>query len=150
MKVQFEDSQPARASAETLFDVLTDYTSYPSFNSAIVGMTVLRKDEDGAEFLPDRKSLIGKQARVFDRYERNGDLAIERTYAGIDGSSTWTVCAVDDASSTLTIEGTMSVGLLRGLMMKLMLKRVLYKMDFEPFIEEAERRAAEMGLVQAA
>jgi len=142
MKVQFDDTQPAKASAETLFDVLTDYTSYPNFNSAIVGMTVLRKDDDGAEFLTDRKSLIGRQAHVFDRYERNGDLAIERTYAGIDGSSTWTVRAVDDASSTLRIQGMMTVRLLRGLMMRLMLKRVLYRMDFEPFIEEAERRDA--------
>jgi hypothetical protein len=42
--------------------------------------------------------------------------------------------AVDDASSTLRIQGTMTVGLLRGLMMRLMLKRVLYRMDFEPFV----------------
>ena len=35
MDIHFNDTQPANASAETLFDVLTDYPDYPTFNSAI-------------------------------------------------------------------------------------------------------------------
>jgi ribosome-associated toxin RatA of RatAB toxin-antitoxin module len=141
VNIHFNDTQPANASAETLFDVLTDYPNYPSFNSAIVNTTVLGKDESGAEFLADRKTRIGKEAHAFDRYERNGDLVIERTYEGVDGSSTWTVHAVDADHSTLTIDGTMTVSLIRGLVMKVVMKRILYGMDFKPFIEEAERRA---------
>jgi hypothetical protein len=104
-------------------------------------MTVVRKDQGGVEFVADRKTVINKQARAFDRYQRNGDFVVDRTYAGVDGSSTWTVHAVDAGHSTLTIDGTMNVGLLRWLVMKLALKRILYGMDFKPFIQETERRA---------
>jgi hypothetical protein len=139
MKIDFNDTKPANASAQMLFDVLTDYTAYPSFNSRITGMTVVRKDQGGAEFAADRKTLINKQARAFDRHQRNGDFV--GTPAGVDGSSTWTVHAVDAGHSTLTIDGTMNVGLLPWLVMKLALKRILYEMDFNPFIQETERRA---------
>jgi ribosome-associated toxin RatA of RatAB toxin-antitoxin module len=141
MNVHFNDTQPGGAPAETLFAVLTDYSNYPSFNSSVAKVTVLQKDDEGAEFLADRTTKIGKQAHAFDCYRRDGGLVLERTYEGIEGSSTWTVRPVDAARSTLTIDGTMTVGLLRGLAMRIFLKRILYGTDFKPFIEEAERRA---------
>ncbi len=66
-----------------LFEVLTDYQSYPSFNPAVVNMTVVKKDETGAEFVADMKSKVGKQAHAFDRYKRDQDFAVERTYDGM-------------------------------------------------------------------
>ncbi len=64
---------------------------------------------------------------------------VTRTHDGIDGWSTWTVHPVDDDPSTLTIEGTMNVPLMRGPVMKL--RRMLDGVDPEPFIREAKRRA---------
>ena len=143
MDIHFNDSRPADASAETLFDVITDYASYPRFNSAIIKVRVVRKDETGAEFVADRKTKIGRQVRAFDRYERHGDLIVRRTYDGSDSArSTWTIHPVDEAHSTLTIDASQKMGPLRGLVMKPMLKRLFYGINFTPFIREAERRAS--------
>jgi hypothetical protein len=60
--------------------VITDYAGYPRFNPAVVKMTVVAKHENGAEFIAKRKTTIAKQVRAFDRYERDGDLIIKRTY----------------------------------------------------------------------
>jgi Polyketide cyclase / dehydrase and lipid transport len=69
MNVHFNDTRPANASAETLFEVITDYANYPSFNSPLIHVNVVRKDESGAEFIADRKTKIGKKVRAFDRYK---------------------------------------------------------------------------------
>ena len=34
MNIHFNHTEPVNASAQTLFDVITDHASYPSFNSA--------------------------------------------------------------------------------------------------------------------
>ena len=54
MEIHFNDTRPAKASAATLFEVLTDYASYPSFNKAVTNVRVVRKDDSGAEFVADR------------------------------------------------------------------------------------------------
>jgi ribosome-associated toxin RatA of RatAB toxin-antitoxin module len=142
MDIHFNHTEPVKASADTLFDVLTDYGNYPSFNSALIHVTVVTKNEQGAEFLADRKTKIGKQVRAFDRYECNGDLVIERTYDGNESArSTWTVHPLDDGSCTLTIDATQSMGPVRGIAMKSALKHLFYGINFTPFIEEAEQRA---------
>jgi hypothetical protein len=104
---------------------------------------VVKKDQDGAEFVADRKTRIGEQVHAWDRYEHNGDFVIERTYEGVDGASTWTIHGVDDAHSTLTIDAAQSMGPVRGTVMRPFLKRIFYGINFTPFIEEAERREKE-------
>jgi len=142
MNIHFNHTEPVNASAQTLFDVITDYASYPSFNSALIRVEVVSKDEQGAEFVADRKTKIGKQVRAYDRYELNGDLVVERTYDGNESArSTWTVHPVDENTSTLTIDASQSMGPVRGVLMKPALKHLFYGINFTPFIEEAERRA---------
>jgi ribosome-associated toxin RatA of RatAB toxin-antitoxin module len=142
LDIHFNHTEPVEAPAETLFDVLTDYTNYPNFNSALIKVETVSKDEQGAEFLADRKTKIGKQVRAFDRYESNGDLVVERTYDGNESArSTWTVRAVDDDHCTLTIDASQSMGAVRGVIMKPALRHLFYSINFTPFIDEAERRA---------
>lgn len=141
MNIHFNDTQSADASAETLFDVITDYANYPQFNSALIKVDVVKKDESGAEFVADRKTKIGEQVHAFDRYKHNGDFVVERTYTGADGSSTWTIHPVDATHSTLTIDAAQTMGPVRGLVMRPFLKRIFYGINFTPFIKEAERRA---------
>jgi ribosome-associated toxin RatA of RatAB toxin-antitoxin module len=142
MNIHFNHTEPVDAPAETLFDVITDYANYPSFNSAVANMEVVSKDASGAEFLSDRKTKIAKQVRAFDRYERNGDLVVERTYDGNESMrSTWTVHPVDENRCTLTIDAAQTMGSVRGIVMKPALKHLFYGINFTPFIEEAERRA---------
>ena len=50
--------------AEVLFDVITDPTSYPNFDPALIKVEVVAKDQSGGEFLADRKTKIGEQARI--------------------------------------------------------------------------------------
>jgi len=103
MNIHFNHTVPVAASAETLFDVITDYETYPSFNSALVKVSVVSQDEGGAEFVADRKTKIGKQVRAFDRYERNGDLVVERNYAdNASARSVWTVHPVDEQAARTT------------------------------------------------
>jgi ribosome-associated toxin RatA of RatAB toxin-antitoxin module len=147
LDIHFNHTEPVEAPAETLFDVLTDYTNYPSFNSALIKVQTVSKDEHGAEFLADRKTKIGKQVRAFDRYESNGDLVVERTYDGNESArSTWTVHAVDGDHCTLTIDASQSMGPVRGVIMKPALRHLFYSINFTPFIDEAERRAKEAAV----
>ena len=142
MDVHFNDTRSADAPAETLFGVITDYPHYPSFNSAIVKAEVVSQDNDGAEFVASRTTKVGKDVRGIDRYRHNGDFVIERTY-GPDqpGRSTWTIHPVDAGHSTLTIDASMPMSRLKGMVMKPVLKRIFYGINFTPFIQEAERRA---------
>jgi ribosome-associated toxin RatA of RatAB toxin-antitoxin module len=145
MTIHFNDTRPADAPAATLWEVLTDYSRYPSFNSTIVDVRVAKKDEAGAEFVADRKTRIGKTVRAYDRYERRGrDLVVERTYEG-NGSarSTWTIHPVDARRCTLTIDATQGMDPARGVLMRPALKQMFYGINFTPFIDEAERRAKE-------
>jgi ribosome-associated toxin RatA of RatAB toxin-antitoxin module len=143
MNIHFNDSATANASAEELFGVITDYTNYPKFNSAIVSVTIVKQDENGAEFVADRTTRIGKRVRAFDRYHSNGKLVVERTYEGNESAvSTWTIEPLDETHSRLTIDAEQSMGTVRGLLMKPLLRRIFYKLNFAPFIGEAERRAA--------
>ncbi|HEX3266504.1 MAG TPA: SRPBCC family protein [Gaiellaceae bacterium] len=141
MNIHFNDTRPAEASAETLFDVITDYSNYPGFNSSVVKVTVVKKDDEGAEFVADRKTKVGKEAHAFDRYEHNGDFVVERTYEGVDGASRWTIHPVDADHCTLTIDAAQKMGPVRGTVMRPFLKRIFYGINFDPFIDEAERRA---------
>ena len=75
-----------------------------------------------------------------DRYERNGDFVVERTYEGVKGASTWTIHPVDEHHSTLTIDAAQELGPVRGTIMRPFLKKIFYGVNFTPFIEEAERR----------
>jgi hypothetical protein len=94
-------------------------------------VTVVTKNERGAEFLADRKTKIGKQVRAFDRYDRNGDFVLERTYDGNESArSIWTIHRIDDENSTLTIEATLSMGPVRGVLMKPALKHLFCGINF--------------------
>ena len=143
MLIHFNDTQNAVASAETLFQVITDYTDYPQFNSAVRTMQVVSQDDHGAEFVAGRKTKVEKNAHAYDRYARGEDLVIERTYgAGTDARSTWTIHAVDGEHATLNIDASMTMPWWKGLVMKPFLKKIFYGINFTPFIEEAEQRAA--------
>jgi ribosome-associated toxin RatA of RatAB toxin-antitoxin module len=142
MDIHFNHSEPVDAPAETLFGVITDYAGYPRFNPAVVEMTVVAKDQNGAEFVAKRKTMIAKQVRAFDRYERNQNLTIKRTYGPKSkAQSTWTIHRVDASHSTLTIDAATTMPLLPGLVMKPLLRRLFYGINFDPFIREAQRRA---------
>ena len=122
--------------------MITDYAGYPRFNPAVVKMTVVAKHENGAEFIAKRKTTIAKQVRAFDRYERDGDLIIKRTYGPKSADqSTWTIHPVDAGRSTLTIDASTTMPLVPGLVMKPLLRRLFYGINFSPFIQEAQRRA---------
>jgi ribosome-associated toxin RatA of RatAB toxin-antitoxin module len=151
MKIHFNHTEPAEASAEILFEVITDYAGYPRFNPAVVKVSVVAKDEDGAEFVAKRKTRIARQVRAFDRYERTGDLTIKRTYGPRSpAQSTWTIHRVDAGHSTLTIDASTTMPLLPGLVMRPLLRRLFYGINFTPFIQEAEHRATERGSGQVA
>jgi hypothetical protein len=132
MNLHFNDTRPANASAVTLFEVVTDYPAYPSFNSAVTNVRVVRKDDSGAEVVADRKARIGQRVHAYDRYRQHGDLVVERTYEGMSS-----------ARSTLTIDAAQSMGPVQGLVLRPFLKRLFQGINFTPFIQEAERRAKE-------
>jgi ribosome-associated toxin RatA of RatAB toxin-antitoxin module len=141
MDIRFNHTEPVNAVAETLFEVITDYAGYPRFIPAVVKMTVVAKHENGAEFIAERKTRIAKQVRAFDQYERHGDLVIKRTYGPESAAqSTWTIHPVDAGHSTLTIDASTTMPLLPGLVMKPLLRRLFYGINFSPFIQEAQRR----------
>ncbi len=120
MKIDFDDTKLANAPAQTLFEVLTDYQSYPSFNSAVVNVTVVKKDETGAAFVADMKSKVGKQAQAFDRYKRDQDLNVERTYDGMKAPPPGPLTS--SMRATFILGGTIGMSWLRGVMMKPLLK----------------------------
>jgi ribosome-associated toxin RatA of RatAB toxin-antitoxin module len=141
MDIHFNATRMAGASAATLFDVLTDYPDYPKFNPALIHVSVVRRDDNGAEFVADRKTWIGRRVHAQDRYERGEDLVIHRTYAGSPSArSTWTIHPVDADHCTLTIDASQQMNQVQGLVMKPFLRKLFYGINFAPFIQEAERR----------
>ncbi|HEY6793349.1 MAG TPA: SRPBCC family protein [Kineosporiaceae bacterium] len=143
MDIHFKDSREAAAPAEILFDVIVDYASYPRFNPAVSGIDVVRHGRDGAEFVARRRTAIGRTAHAYDAYRLGADLVVERTYEGMPGArSIWTVHPLDGGRCLLTIDAAMPLGPIRGLIMKPLLRRIFYRLNFTPFIREAERRAA--------
>jgi ribosome-associated toxin RatA of RatAB toxin-antitoxin module len=142
MDIHFNHTELVDAPAETLFQVITDYAGYARFNPAVVKMTVVAKDKNGAEFITKRTTRIAKQVRAFDRYERHGGLVIKRTYGPRSAAqSTWTIHPVDTGHSILTIDASATMPLVPGLVMKPLLRRLFYGINFSPFIQEAQRRA---------
>jgi ribosome-associated toxin RatA of RatAB toxin-antitoxin module len=142
MRIHFNETRPANASAATLFEVITDYPAYSQFNSAVTNVRLVRKDDVGAEFVADRTTKIGKNVHAYDRYERHRDMIVERTYEGTPTArSTWTIHPVDADHCTLTIDAVQDMSTLPGLIMKPLLRHMFYKINFTPFIGEAERRA---------
>src|SRR5262245_65845571 len=109
MEIHFNDTRPAAAPAETLYDVITDYAAYPRFNTAVRTMQVVRHDEAGAEFVAGRSTTVEKDAHAYDRYERGDDLVINRTYgADTDARSTWTIHVVDGDPATLNLDASIT------------------------------------------
>ena len=51
--------------------MITDYASYPSFNAALIEVEVVTKDENGAEFLADRKTSADHKTRIGSRSGRS-------------------------------------------------------------------------------
>lgn len=146
MEIHFRDTQDANAPAEMLFGVITDYAAYPRFNPAVERMEVVTQNAGGAEFLAIRNTSVGKQVRAFDKYERDGDFTIKRTYGPESaGLSTWTIRPVDAGRSTLTIEARMTMPGWKGVVMRPILRRLFFGINFTPFIREAERRAKTAG-----
>lgn len=141
MDVHFTRTESAQASAGTLFEVVTDYPHYPRFNSAVLDVEVVHQDEDGAEFTTGQNARIERQVHAQDHYARDADLVVDRTYPAESGArSTWTIRAVDDTHSTLTVTAAQPVPWLEGLMMRPLLRRTFYGNNLTPFIREAERR----------
>jgi ribosome-associated toxin RatA of RatAB toxin-antitoxin module len=144
MQIRFHDTRPADAPAAVLFEVITDYAAYPRFNSAVIDVRIVRKDEAGAEFVAIRKTRIGKRVRAYDRYERHRDLVVERSYEGSPTArSNWTIHPVDQVRCTFTIDATQELPLPIALVMRPFLRRLFYRINFTPFIGEAERRTRE-------
>jgi hypothetical protein len=142
MNLDFNDTQDVNASAATLLEVLTDYASYPSFNRAIDTVTVVRKDDDGAEFVAERSRRHGRQIRAYDRYDNARDLRIERTYEDRPATSTtWTIHAIDADHAMLSIKGQQEIDPLRSRLWRRSVQRTFSALNLTPFIVEAERRA---------
>jgi ribosome-associated toxin RatA of RatAB toxin-antitoxin module len=146
MDVHFAQTRRAAAPARILFEVVTDYAGYPGFNSALMHVAVVRKDEHGAEFVADRRTKIGERVRAYDRYERNGALVVVRTFAGdAIARSTWTIRPADPEHCTLTIDAVQSASRIQGTVMRPLLRHVFCGTNVTPFIAEAERRARDVG-----
>ena len=80
--------------------------------------------------------------RAYDRYRHQPDLVVERTYENLPSAvSTWTIRPVDGGACTLTITASQDLPWPVGLVMKPLLRRIFYGINFTPFIREAERRA---------
>jgi ribosome-associated toxin RatA of RatAB toxin-antitoxin module len=143
MLIHFNHEELVAAPAHMLFQVLTDYERYPQFNSVVTTVDVAWKNDSGAEFRAGRKTRVEKNASALDRYSHDdAGYTIERTYgSATDARSTWTVRSIDASRSTFGIDASMSMPWMKGIIMRPLLRRLFYGINFGPFIAEAERRA---------
>jgi ribosome-associated toxin RatA of RatAB toxin-antitoxin module len=142
MLIHFNHEEVTAAPAHTMFDVLTDYANYPKFNPAVTTVDIAWKNDNGAEFRAGRKTRVEKNASATDRYRHSDDgYTIERSYGSdTDARSTWTVRPIDETHSTFGIDASMTLPFAKGVIMKPLLRRLFYGINFHPFIAEAERR----------
>ena len=78
MDIHLNDTRSADAPAGTLFEVITDYPSYPDFDPTLIHVTVISQDDTGAKFVANRRIKIGKQVRAHGRYKRDQDFVVGR------------------------------------------------------------------------
>ena len=62
MDIRCNDTRAAIASAETFFELITDYPSFPRFNAVVLKMTVVARN-DGGEFLAGRSTAVERAQR---------------------------------------------------------------------------------------
>ncbi len=141
MKLKVTHTQLVNAPAAALYEVLTDYAAYPSFRRDIRTVTVISKDEAGAEFAI-ATGTRGTASRAYDRYVEGRDIVVERTcQSDPTARTTWTIQAVDDLHATVTAEGQATVPAGWGRLRRGSLSREFIDRNLSCFVAEAERRA---------
>lgn len=63
MDIRFKDTRAANASAETFFEVIADYPAFPRFNTVVLKMTVVARNDGGVEFLADRSTAVERGSK---------------------------------------------------------------------------------------
>src|SRR6266700_2043041 len=123
------------ASPEHLFEVLTNYPAYPQSNPNVVSARVIHRDDQTAEVEAERKTLIGPKVRFTDTFAPRPLLQFSRRYANNPtAKSLWTVDPAFNGQSYFTISAEMTLPFFQGIVMRPLLKRMFYKINFPPFI----------------
>jgi ribosome-associated toxin RatA of RatAB toxin-antitoxin module len=141
MRVRFERSVTVAVDAARLFEIITDYESYPAFVPAVATITVVARDDDGVEVVVGWTTRLGRESRFWDRYTRGDETRIERRLAGNEAAHTaWTIQAVDAGHATLTLTASLDAPWIVRLLLAPMLARAVDRANLAPFVAEALRR----------
>jgi len=135
MLIKLRHTELVAASPEHLFEVLTNYPAYPQSNPNVISARVIHRDDQTAEVEAERKTLIGPKVRFTDTFAPRPLLQFSRCYANNPtAKSLWTVEPAFNGQSYFTISAEMTLPFFQGIVMRPLLKRMFYKINFPPFI----------------
>ena len=139
MLIHFQHTELVAVSPQQLFDVLTDYQSYPASNPQVVSATIIDRHDNKVEVQAQRTTLIGKQVRFTDTYAPKPLLQFVRRYADNGAAiSTWTVEPAFGGQAYFTITAETTMPSVQGIFLYPILKRMFYHLNFPPFIRAAQ------------
>jgi ribosome-associated toxin RatA of RatAB toxin-antitoxin module len=140
MHIRFQRTELVNADPDRLWHILTDYESYPRTNRLVKYTRVLHRDVHGAEVEADRKVFFEPHTHFFDTYAAPPLRQLERHYAKSNGMrSVWTVEPANGGRAYFTIVADAELPPVIGWLMRPVLARIFYRLNFPTFIRAAER-----------
>ena len=150
MHIRFQRTELVNADPDLLWQILTDYEAYPRANPLVTHVRVLHRDMHGAEVQADRKVFFEPHAHFFDTYAPSPLRQFERRYANDKGMrSVWTVEPANGNRAYFTIVADADFPLVIGWLLRPLLARMFYRLNFPTFIRAAEDAPSKQALEEA-
>jgi ribosome-associated toxin RatA of RatAB toxin-antitoxin module len=142
MHIKFQRTELVDAEPDRLWQILTDYESYPRTNPLVTRVRVLHRDVHGAEVEADRKVFFEPRVHFFDTYSPPPLRQLERRYATENAMrSVWTVEPANAGRAYFTIVADANLPPVIGWLLRPLLARMFYRLNFPTFIRAAEQAA---------
>jgi|SRR5215472_18351508 len=139
MHLRFKRTEMVNADADRLWRILTSYETYPDSNPLVTSVRVLHRDATGADVEANRKVLIGPHVRFHDTYAPPPLRQFERDYPSNRGMhSVWTVEPAAGGRAYFTIVADADLPPVVGWLMRPLLARMFFNLNFPTFIRAAE------------
>jgi ribosome-associated toxin RatA of RatAB toxin-antitoxin module len=139
MHIRFQRTELVNADPDRLWQILTDYDSYPRSNRLVEQVRVLHRDAHRPEVEADRKVFFEPHVHFFDAYAPRPLRQLTRRYATDKRmQSVWTVEPANGGRAYFTIVADAELPPVIGWFMRPLLARMFYHLNFPTFIRAAE------------
>jgi len=131
-----------RATPARVFGLLTDYPAMKELFPVVHQIEVVRRERNEVEIIVKRSTTIGRTVHFIDYYAPAPLMQFERHYLQVEGGmkakSLWTVEPAWNGCAYFTILSEAKLPFFPGIVMRPLLMRMFYGINFPPVIRAAE------------